>query len=189
MDIKIKLDTDIWVPARNYQIEAFKNFKNIENPYIGEKRYEYNNNGIKFTVDRIGDKYHGGIYLIREDGTQSPIADWNDVKVFLLNKPNVNWYSANPYQTRAYFDFVYGADTIRKYKSKGTRGYLDHIEIDIDGILSGIIFTIMRNDNGTICYENNDAKHTQIRISDNEQARRGYLGFYHRITDDYSNYL
>ena len=50
------------------------------------------------TIKRIGDKFHGGIHTI-EDGVALPIADWNDVKVFLLDVPEVEWYGARNYQT------------------------------------------------------------------------------------------
>jgi len=72
----------------------------LDNPFRGEREeFIYDNDlqgfdKIKFTIRRIGDKYHGGIFMIRENGSIIPIADWNDVKVFLLDQPNVNWYDA-----------------------------------------------------------------------------------------------
>ena len=181
-NIKIKIESGIWVPAHYSQIEAFKKFKNIGNS-SGETKYE-NNNGIKFTINRIGDKFHGGIYLTHENGQQYPIADWNDVKVFLLDQTPVNWYNARNYQQWAYFDFIYNNDPIRKYKTKGTSGFENHIEIPINGIPINIVFSISRNDNNTIFYERNDIRRTRIRISDNQSARTGYYWYYRRMTDD-----
>jgi len=50
-------------------------------------------------------------------------------------------------------------------------------------IIPPIDFEIARNDNGTIFYKKNDMGRTRVRISDNQQARNGYLGFYRRMTD------
>jgi hypothetical protein len=91
-NVKVKINTGEWVSAHNYQLSAFKGFKNADHNIPIEMKYDYDNNGIKFTVSRIGDQYHGGIYITRDDGTIMPIANWNDVKVFLLDQPIVNWY-------------------------------------------------------------------------------------------------
>jgi hypothetical protein len=184
INIKIKLPNNEWVPARDYQTEAFLNFKrgllNVN------QSYNYNNgHGITFAIKRIGNEHHGGIHIIRDDKTTLPIADFNDVKIFILDCAVVEWYGTRNYQTWAYFNFIYGTEHVRKYKSKGTYGHNDHIEIPINGLQPGIIFLMSRNDNGTIFYERNDNVMTKVRISDNEQARRGYLGFYRRITGDF----
>ena len=118
MNIKIRLDSGEWVDARSYQKDAFKQFKNI---CCEREEFIYDNglqgfDKIKFTIRRIGDRYRGGIFIIRENGSISPIADWNDVKVFLLDRPNVNWYDARNYQTWAYFDYIYSGAAIRKYQ-------------------------------------------------------------------------
>lgn len=171
MDIKIKLN-DIWVDARPYQVEAFIGFKE-NNDY----KYDYNNNGYIFSIQRV----NNATYLIREDNIKIPIADFNDVKVFLLQGANTEWYPARNYQIFAYFDYIYSNDLIRKYKSRNTN--VDAIEIPINGLESNIIFSMSRNPNGTIYYERNDAGRTRIRISDNNYYRRGYYGYYQRITD------
>ena len=183
-NIQIRLPSGEWVPAREYQKTAFRRFKNPDNPYRGETRYDYDVNGVTFTINRIGDRYHGGIYMIKEDGSNVPIADWNDVKVFLLDQPVVNWYDSRNYQAWAYYDFIYSNDPTREYKSKRTPGNPNHIEIPIDGISANIIFSISRNDNGTIFYERSDIGRTRTRMSDNQYTRSGYLGYYHRMTDD-----
>ena len=194
MNIKVRLDTGEWVDARPYQIDAFRQFKNSDNPFSGEREEFIYDNGlqgfdkIKFTIRRMGDRYHGGIYMIKENGSISPIADWNDVKVFLLDLPNVNWYDARNYQTWAYFDFIYSAEPIRRYQKGYPSNPIGYTEIplnefDVLPIIPPIDFEIARNDNGTIFYKKNNTGRTRVRISDNQQARNGYLGFYRRMTD------
>jgi len=180
MDIKIRINNK-WILPNNYQIEAFIKFKNNENHFQGEREHNFNYNGINYSIKRLGDQYYGGIHIINND-INIPIADWNDVKVFLLDNV-VNWYDARNYQKWCYFNFIYNNDIKRSYKSKDTLGFNDHIEIPIDYLEPYIIFSISRNDNGTIYYEKNDISRTKIRISDNNQARLGYLGYYHRMTD------
>jgi len=182
--IQIK-SNDIWSPVNDYQLIAFTEFKNMHRRYRHEYKYDYvDDQGVKFTIKRVGNNHHGGIYNICEDGTSYPIADWSDVKVFLLNTLHVEWYDAYNYQTWAYFDYIYSNDHIRRYKSRGTFTSDNYIEIPIDGLELGIIFSISRNENDTIYYEKNDAHRTKVRICDNEFARRGYYGFYRRMTAD-----
>jgi len=167
MNIKVKIN-NTWLPANEEQIN------------------QYNN------IIRIGDEYHGGIYLINDPTIneqlteqtteQIPIADWDNVKVFLLDQTPVNWYSARNYQTWAYFDFIYSNEHTRHYKSKETVNHENHIEIPIDNIYPNIIFSLSRNENGTIFYEKNDIERTRVRISNNENARQGYYGYYQRMT-------
>jgi hypothetical protein len=185
-DIRIRLEDGRWVPAKEYQRYAFRQYRDVIEPFAAgvNKEYHYNQYGYKFTIKRIGDKFHGGIYLIRTDGSMAPIVDWNDVKVFLLDMVPVEWYGARNYQTWAYFDFMYSGAAERKYKTIGTAGHADHIEIPIEGLDAGIVFSMSRNPNGTIFYEKDDAGNTRVRISDNEPARRAYYAFYRRMTDD-----
>ena len=137
MDIRIRQPNGVWIPASESQVREFQTGK----------------------LTRLGNAMYGPTYL----GTTA-IADWNDVKLFLIREP-VAWYPATPYQTWAYFDFLYNNKDHITYPSE-------------DGSENGA-FSIGRNDNGSI-YIETDAR---IRISDNEHARRGYLGFYHRIID------
>jgi hypothetical protein len=192
-DIKIKINNK-WLPARDYQIEAFKKFQepdNFQRPLIIKLP-----NNISFTIYREKNK---GIYLKRDDNTISPIADWNDVKVFLIDglvgMQSSNWYgpanwgSARNYQTWAYYDYIYSNQKLQDigYYSKETvnppRGY---IEIPLDGLEPNIIFKISKNDNGSICYEKNNLERSRVRISDNNDERSGYLGYYRRMTDNSS---
>jgi hypothetical protein len=57
-------------------------------------------------------------------------------------------------------------------------------DIDIDGLPPNIIFSISRNENGSVYYERNDAHGTRVRICDHAGARAGFRGFYNRITMD-----
>ena len=189
-NIKIRIDNN-WLDARDYQIEAFNNFQKPENfqkPYITESPY--------FTIYREKNK---GIYLKRTDNTISPIADWNNVKIFLIEgvvgipSPDwcgpANWGSARNYQTWAYYHYIYNNrdNTDIGYYSKGTvNPPREYIEIPIDGLQSNIIFKMSKNDNGSICYEKNNLERTRVRISDNNDERSGYLGFYRRMTDNSS---
>ena len=182
--IKIRSKDNVWVPASESQAAAFSEFKKLENKGFGGEKYEWDNGGVKSTIERIGDKFHGGTHITQEGIEPIPIADWNDVQVFLLDAPKVEWYRAYEYQTWAYYDYVYRGDAVRKYKTNGTDGHLDHIEIPVYGWSPDIVFSMGRNQNGTIYYEKNDAKKTQVRISDNHPARRAYYGFIDRLTMD-----
>jgi hypothetical protein len=193
-NIKVRLENGIWVDARDYQKEAFLRFSTGNHQYTErdlynsnifyqERSYTYNKNGIKFTISRQGDEFHGGIILKREDNTIMPICNWDDVMVFLLNHESgiVNWYPTTEYQKWAYFDFSYDTIDKKNYKSIGTTNYNKYIEIPLENLEPNIIFSIGKNNNGTIYYESNNI---QIRISNNDRARAGYRGFYNRMTMD-----
>lgn len=155
-----------------------------------EQPYNYDNGlvgpgNIKFTIQRIGDEHFGGIHIKRPDGSTTPIADMNDVQVFLINlHPVADWVDARAYQKWAYFDFLYSRDLIRHYKSCGSALGIPGIEIPIPNLAPNIIFSMSRNDNGSIYYERNDAIRSRVRISDNHHARMGYCGFFSRMTDN-----
>ena len=190
MNIMVRISANFWAPARDYQEFAFKKFKQN-----GERPYDYDNklsgvDQIKFTIKRIGDEHHGGIYMLKSDGTMTPIADWNDVKCFIVDIPGspVNWRPARAYQTWAYFDFIYSSDRERRYY-KWAPHATPHgtIEIPIvelinehgdpiDYINTAVNFRISRNDDGTIFYENDYSSRSRVRISDNDQARHDMLG-------------
>jgi hypothetical protein len=123
-----------------------------------------------------------------------PIMDCADVKVFLQDAETVNWYPARNYQMWAFRDFIY--DPARPERKFYASKYSSHLffqrgssnrtvtDIDIDGLSPNIIFSISRNDNGSVYYERNDAQGTRVRICDHEGARAGFRGFYNRITMD-----
>lgn len=161
INIKVKLENNLWTNALDYQIEAFIEFKiNKYNDYI------YDKNNIKFTLSRIGDKLHGPIYLIRENNSAMPICDWNNVKIFINISNIVNWYNTENFLTEAYFDFIYSNQSIGNYNCNEIGSYI-----------------ISRNTNNSIYYEIDNGQNNKIRISDNCYARAGYLGFYHRMTN------
>ena len=135
-------------------------------------------------------------------GHAIPIMDFADISVFITDQAVVgatgraNWFPARSYQAWAYRDFMYDPHrSIRKsYMSRGTfhiayagddRILANQIvTIPIAGIDSNIVFTIGRNENGSVSFERNDAIGSSSRICDNAYARAGYLGFYTRITMD-----
>ena len=94
----------------------------------------------------------------------------------------------------AFRDFIYDvARPVRKYYASKYSSHLFFqrgsstqtvVDIDIDGLPPNIIFSISRNDNGSVYYERNDANATRVRICDHEGARAGFRGFYTRITMD-----
>jgi len=178
-DIKIKINNE-WINAREHEIEAFHLFKNIHSRFEGEKIYNYNFNNESYTIKRLGDLHHGGIYIIKNNEVSFPIADWNDVKVFINNE----WLPARSYQTYSYFDYIYSVEIEKKYKSKNTQFYHDHIELPIDNIEPDIVFSISRNENNTIYYCRNDDRRSHVRMSDNDKARKHYLGYINRINDN-----
>lgn len=134
-------------------------------------------------------------------GKTTPIMDLADIFVFITDPAVVgsgraNWFPARSYQAWAYRDYMYDPHrTIRKsYMSHGTSRITyegdsrilvnQMVTIPIPGISANIVFTIARNETGSVYFERNDAMGSQSRICDNEYARIGYLGFYTRLTMD-----
>ena len=121
-----------------------------------------------------------------------PAIDMADVKVFLTDVENVNWFKARDYQAWAYRDFLFDVaqPQVKYYASRysshlffQTSSYRDVATIELDGLPPNIIFKLSRNENGSVYYEKNDRNASRVRICDNETARSGYLGFYRRMTD------
>lgn len=186
--IKVKLDAGSWTEARNYQAEALNLFKSVNN---GERPYIYDNNQvknrIKFRIERLLDQR---IYIMRENNTRMSIVDWNDVKVFLLDKNPVGWYPGRSYQTWAFFDFVYCGEQERYYASNGSTEFLpgvNYINIPVENLEPNIIFRMSRNENGTVFYEKDDAGRTRVRISDNDFERAEYLHSYQNMNNPRQN--
>lgn len=185
-NIKVLLNGD-WIPARNYQKDAFIEFQNM--PSGDEFEYDNKLEGnfrIKFSIVR---EQNQRCYIVREDNTKIPIADWNNVQVFILDHPSgvVNWYDTRDYQTWAYFDFVYSDENEKHYKSKHSTNLLQNVnytEIPIDNLFPGIIFRFSRCNTGSIFYEKNDWSRRRTKISDDNKFRNYYLGFYSRMTSD-----
>jgi hypothetical protein len=149
----------------------------------------------RFLVYRVENNCYMPTRIQRSDtGDTYPIMDCADVKVFLQDAEAVNWYPARNYQMWAFRDFIY--DTARPERKFYASKYSSHLffqrgssnrnvtDIDIDGLSPNIIFSISRNENGSVYYERNDAQGTRVRICDHEGARSGFRGFYNRITMD-----
>jgi hypothetical protein len=180
-----------WIPAPPDWSEAYMQYKN--RPMHGpEVPFNYNN---QFLVYREDNNCYMPTRIQRSDtGDTYAIMDCADVKVFLQDAEPVSWYPARNYQMWAFRDFIYDvARPVRKYYASK---YSSHLffqrgsstqtvtHIDIDGLPPNIIFSVSRNDNGSVYYERNDAHSTRVRICDHEGARAGFRGFYTRITMD-----
>jgi hypothetical protein len=122
-------------------------------------------------------------YYIIIDDVKYPIADWDNVYVFLSNTNKPNWYKARPYQSWAFYDFIYKNVDSVLYSSKNSN-IIDSVELPFDDIESNIIFKMHYNENKSISYERNDYYKTNVKISNNDKERSYYLGFYNRITSD-----
>jgi hypothetical protein len=168
-----------WLLARKYQKDAFIKYKEIESKNIYCKTYNYDKDDIKFSVGRLDNQAYAGIYMFKEDGSKIPIADFNDVKVFLLDKDPVQWHDARNYQAWAYYHFIYSNENKVYYQSEGSE-MKDHVTIELE-LQPNIVFSLSRNDNGSIFYEKNDVNRTRVRICNNVMARQGYHAFYKRM--------
>jgi hypothetical protein len=157
-----------WVNARPYQVNAFTQFKQNK-----EQDLYYNSRGYKFHIKRTDP--NSGIHFIRTDGTKCNIADFNSVKIFLIDHPSgiPNWYRARDYQIWAFLDFIYDNKKSKTYK---TLNIPNHQESDVALTLTiykenGTVdnskyeFTIFRSDNGNIYFQPVDGR--KLRISDN----------------------
>jgi hypothetical protein len=172
MEVKLKINLE-WVPALDYQKQAFRKFKhkywNSDNfnasNYMREGSIDINYNGYKFKIERDRNNQHRGIYIFKENGDKIPITDFNSVKIFLIEQGQ--WVDARWYQTKAYYDFIYDYEDRKEYNFG-----------------SGINFIISRNDNGTIYYQKDDLNRSRVKISDNPGYISAYQAYYNRLTDD-----
>jgi hypothetical protein len=177
MQIKIRYNST-WNYANPDYCQAYKNYKN-QPIYHPEEPVTTG----RLTVYRT----NNDVYLptfIRDGDAIYPIADFEDVRVFLLDLNPVDWYAARNYQVWAYYDFMYDNQQKKTYASKNSIRSPSTVEIDIDGLFPNIIFSISRNENNSVYYERNDERGTRVRICDNHMARIGYRGFYTRMTMD-----
>ena len=180
-NIKIKYNNE-WVLANPDYNQIYIKYK-TECERYGVYELTFNN----LTIYRTNNDVYNPTF-IKDNNNVYPIIDFNDIKVFLLDMPNVNWYSARDYQVWAFIDFIYDNKQIKHYASKYSSHLFfrsnDTITIDIDNLPPNIIFSISRNENNSIYYEKNDSRNTRVRICDSEHARTGFLGFYRRMTSD-----
>ena len=193
-DIRIQQQIDgtmQWVPAPPDWAAAYMQYK-ARPAYSPEVPSNYEN---RFLVYRVENDCYMPTRIQRSDtGDTYAIMDCADVKVFLQDAETVNWYPARNYQMWAFRDFIY--DPARPERKFYASKYSSHLffqrgssnrtvtDIDIAGLSPNIIFSISRNDNGSVYYERNDAQGTRVRICDHEGARAGFRGFYNRITMD-----
>jgi hypothetical protein len=180
-----------WLPAPPDWADAYQQYK-ARPIYGAEVPFNYNN---QYLVYREDNNCYMPTRIQRSDtGDTYAIMDCADVKVFLQDADPVNWYPARNYQMWAFRDFIYDvARPVRKYYASKYSSHLFFqrgsstqtvVDIDIDGLPPNIIFSISRNENGSVYYERNDAHGTRVRICDHEGARAGFRGFYTRITMD-----
>jgi hypothetical protein len=101
-----------WFPARDYQIEAVNNFYKTQDKPGGE--IKYNKDGIVFKLKREED-LNNALYLIRDDGTKSPIIDLNRIFIKIKEGANFKWVPARDYQQDAYLNRMYNDEANDKY--------------------------------------------------------------------------
>lgn len=183
--------TPQWVPAPPEWAAAYLHYK-ARPMYSQELPSNYNNRLLVYRQEN--NHYMPTRIQCSDTGDVHAIMDCADVKVFLQDAEPVNWYPARNYQMWAFRDFIYdSARPVRKfYASKYSshlffqRGSSNRtvVTIDLDGLPPNIIFSMSRNENGSVYYERNDAHGTRVRICDHEGARAGFRGFYTRLTMD-----
>ena len=195
VDIRVlrtnRCGTQQWVPAPPDWAAAYLHYK-AKPTYSQEAPFNYDN---RFLVYREENNcYMPTRVQCSDTGDVHAIMDCTDVKVFLQDAEPVNWYPARNYQMWAFRDFIY--DVARPERKFYASKYSSHLffqrgssnrnvtDIDLDGLPPNIIFSISRNENGSVYYERNDAHGTRVRICDHEGARAGFRGFYNRITMD-----
>ena len=181
LDIRLKLG-DGWVNARDYQARVFESIDEMTSTV------SFDEDGIKFEIQRCGNSTYGGLHMIKEDGNRIPISNFSPgaVKVFLLDQDPVQWYDSRMYQQWAYYHFLYSGEEKILYASRDSNcsGQSHRVVIiDLPDLVPGIIFSMSRNANGSIYYERDDTNRTRVRICDNDYARRHYLAYYHRMTE------
>ena len=180
-----------WVPAPPEWAAAYLHYK-AKPAYSQELPSNYNNRFIVYREEN--NHYRPTRIQCSDTGDVHPIMDCADVRVFLQDADPVNWYPARNYQMWAFRDFIY--DPARPERKFYASRYSSHlffqrgssnrtvVTIDLDGLPPNLIFSMSRNENGSVYYERNDAHGTRVRICDHEGARAGFRGFYNRITMD-----
>lgn len=192
-DIYIRSGSE-WIPINmNSGSEEFKRYAMAYTQYKNrptyhrETVYEYED----ISVYRENNDHYNPTF-ISHGPRIFPAIDMSDVKVFLTDVENANWFKARPYQAWAYRDFLFDVakPQVKYYASRHsshlffqTSNYREVVTIELDGLSPNIIFKLSRNENGSVYYEKNDRNASRVRICDNETARSGYLGFYRRMTD------
>jgi hypothetical protein len=195
VDIRVlrtnRCGTQQWVPAPPDWAAAYLHYK-ARPTYSQEAPFNYENRLLVYREEN--NCYMPTRIQCSDTGDVHAIMDCADIKVFLQDAEPVNWYPARNYQMWAFRDFIY--DVARPERKFYASKYSSHLffqrgssnrnvtDIDLDDLPPNIIFSISRNENGSVYYERNDAHGTRVRICDHEGARAGFRGFYTRITMD-----
>ena len=108
MIIKIKYNGN-WVFANPDYCEAFQNYKNRP-MYSREEPIETG----ALTVYRTNNNHYLPTY-IKDGDSVYPIADFEDVRVFLVDAEPTDWYAGRNYQIWAYYDFMYDNKVRKTY--------------------------------------------------------------------------
>ena len=193
-DIYIKSGSE-WIPINaDSGSDVCRQFASAYTQYKNRPAYrrEVAFEGHNVTVFRYNNDHYKPTHVSQLNGQNIPIIDMADVKVFLTDVQDANWFKARSYQAWAYRDFMYDENQpqVKYYASRysshlffQTSNYNNVVTIELDGLPPNIVFKLSRNENGSVYYEKNDHNATRTRICDNETARSGYLGFYRRMTD------
>lgn len=193
-DIYIKSGSE-WIPINaDSGSDVCRQFASAYTQYKNRPAYhrEVAFEGHNVTVFRYNNDHYKPTHVSQLNGQNIPIIDMADVKVFLTDVQDANWFKARSYQAWAYRDFMYDENQpqVKYYASRysshlffQTSNYNNVVTIELDGLPPNIVFKLSRNENGSVYYEKNDHNATRTRICDSETARSGYLGFYRRITD------
>lgn len=186
-DIRIFVN-DQWLIADEKYQQAYKIY--ISQYYYSSYPYVHRDGDNEIIISRLNNNHNEGTY-IKYNNIELPIANLNNVRVFLYELPLLehyhHWYKARQYQAWAYFDFLYSGKQSKTYISVGSQ-HFDNNDIQIIPKIyckkPNVIFTIKRNENNSIYYEKNNEDKTCVLISDSSYVRRGYSGFVSRITMD-----
>jgi len=207
-EIKVYLNNE-WVPARDYQIEAYIDYQ-LKTEYF-DRPYSYEKDGYKFKICREDNNPYNGSYLIREDGSRLPICDWNSCKAFYIpntifgNAQNLiysntsemsnqpDFININIFLKWSFFDFIYNNRTSMTYITFNPNNHCVNEEHESARIyipyeysymvIPSSKYTFVRNDNNSIYFRQGQASY-QIRIADTYSAQMGYRGYYNRITSE-----
>ena len=146
-----------WVPAPLDWAAAYLHYK-AKPTYSPEAPSNYENRFLVYREDN--NCYMPTRIQCSDTGDVHPIMDCADVRVFLQDADPVNWYPARNYQVWAFRDFIY--DPARPERKFYASKYSSHLffqrgssnrnvtDIDIDGLPPNIIFSISRNENGSV---------------------------------------
>jgi hypothetical protein len=181
MAIKV-FRNNAWMMANDAEQNAFHHFKDHEN--VGSQFT--NEDGLKYIIRRKV-PFTGPIYmeLFSEDGEgeteKIPIINFDDINVFMM----MEWRSARNYQQWCYADYLYSGKDVKHYMSAGTSNLSLENGLEYTVIFNGmpdspqippnIVFSVLKNENGTVFYQRNYGERVKVRMSDCKQAMNHYI--------------